>query len=246
MEVLDYISRLRNRQIVAAQARELAALLKPENARFLASLDKYCRLSVYLPPPMKEDSCVLELGCGPGKYVALMHSLGYSVTGIDKFSFTEWEILQKSTSARLLDNVYAEELPFEDNEFDHVVCLGAFLYFDVPHRALGEVKRVLKPGGHFIVRNVNRENMYTLRTGQPIDPCSTNLYTEQELRALLKEYGFSVLDWYSYGYWPSRNPQLWWYVYCVYLPAWVQDWLSNRSQPEHRVNIIVNSILEKQ
>lgn len=36
-------------------------------------------------------------------------------------------------------------LPFADQTFDVVVSVSAFHYFDDPMRALGEMKRVLKP-----------------------------------------------------------------------------------------------------
>ena len=43
----------------------------------------------------------------------------------------------------------AEELPFEDDSFDHVVSTLVFCTVRDPRRALAEVKRVLKPGGTF-------------------------------------------------------------------------------------------------
>ena len=43
-----------------------------------------------------------------------------------------------------------ESLPFENDSFDIVTCAGSFCYID--HNVLiNEVKRVLKPGGKFIV-----------------------------------------------------------------------------------------------
>lgn len=45
----------------------------------------------------------------------------------------------------------AENLPFEDNTFDVVYSWGVLLYCPDMHRALGEVRRVLKPGGEAII-----------------------------------------------------------------------------------------------
>jgi len=44
----------------------------------------------------------------------------------------------------------AEELPFEDDSFDTVVTFVVLCSVRDPDRALTEIRRVLRPGGHFI------------------------------------------------------------------------------------------------
>jgi len=44
----------------------------------------------------------------------------------------------------------AEELPFEDASFDTAVGLAVLCSVREPHRALAELRRVLRPGGRFI------------------------------------------------------------------------------------------------
>ena len=43
------------------------------------------------------------------------------------------------------------KLPFADASFDAVVCTVSFEYLTQPHQIVAEVKRVLKPGGMFVV-----------------------------------------------------------------------------------------------
>jgi SAM-dependent methyltransferase len=45
----------------------------------------------------------------------------------------------------------AEELPFPDDTFDTAVSTLALCTVGDPERALGEIKRVLKPGGRLLV-----------------------------------------------------------------------------------------------
>lgn len=186
-----------------------------------------------------DGGSVLELGCGPGKYVAMLSKLGFCVTGVDPMSFPTWELLRKEENITLFDNIYAEALPFKDHQFDHAVCLGALLYFHNPDKAMQELKRVVKPGGKLIVRSVNSFNFYTLYTGNKLDPASRQLYTMVELEDLLKKSGFSVNNSFSYGFWPPVLTDFWWYLQCVWIPLYFQEILSNMTPVKNRVNNIV-------
>jgi SAM-dependent methyltransferase len=136
--------------------------------------------------------------------------------------------------------VFAEHLPFPDSYFDHAVCLGALLYFDSPEAALGELRRVLKPGARVVLRTVNSSNLYTTRTGKKLDPASKNLFEMADLIRLVEAAGFQVTRSFSYGFWPPTLTDFWWYLVCVWLPFRVQDWLSELTPPARRVN---NSVL---
>lgn len=237
------------RQIQQAQQRELERMMSPEHAPRLAAELRYCRLSDHLPSVGADHEVsaddgagrprVLELGCGPGKYVALLGAMGYDVVGVDPLEFPAWPEIARKTGAELRTGVVAESLPFEDQSFDAAVFLGTLLYLNDPDAGLDELKRVLKPGAPVVVRNVNRNNRYTKRTGKRLDPASKNLYTMDELAALLERHGFAVEDRFAYGFWPSRWTNLWWYLVNVWLPDGFSDWISHRTPAEERVNNIV-------
>ena len=234
-----------NRQIAASQDKVLRRLVFDRAyAQAMAAHPSNACISDWLPGGTGET--LLELGCGPGKYVALLSTLGYKVTGVDPCEFPTWELLRKEKSALLVKDIKAENLPFPDSSFDHAVCLGALLYFDQPGQALGQARRVLKPGGRFIVRTVNRTNLYTMQTGRKLDPASKNLYTLDELASLIEQCGFEVTRKFSYGFWPPRFTDFWWYLTCVFLPLGVQHKLSSWLKPEHRVNNIVFARSTKQ
>jgi SAM-dependent methyltransferase len=53
---------------------------------------------------------------------------------------------------RIVKDINADPtLPFADASFDAVVCTVSFEYLTRPHRIVAEAKRVLKPGGMFVV-----------------------------------------------------------------------------------------------
>ena len=92
---------------------------------------------------------VLDVGCGTG---ALLQQLALScptarLCGLDPVA----EMLNVARR-RLPANVqlregWAESLPFEDGEFDAVVCCSTLHHIREPLRALQEMRRVLRPGG---------------------------------------------------------------------------------------------------
>lgn len=224
-----------NRQIGDSQTELLSRLLfDKQYAQKCGRHPLHAKILEFISPA--QGPRVLELGCGPGKYVALLCSAGFDVVAVDPYSFPSWELIQANSSARMHDKVFAESLPFADASFDQVTCLGALLYFEDPVLALAEIRRVLKPGGRMVMRTVNKNNLYTLKTGKRLDPASRQLYSMDELIALIQKSGFSVIDSFSYGFWPPAFTDIWWYLTCMWIPVWVQDRLSQWIKPENRVN----------
>ncbi|MBR9817208.1 MAG: methyltransferase domain-containing protein [Rhodospirillales bacterium] len=225
------------KQIAKSQDAQLLRFLSDKNYACTMSLTAaHARIHEWAEG-QKGD--LLELGCGPGKYVAMFSSLGFQVTGVDPISFPTWKALEQQTPSKLISNVYAEDLPFPNSSFDHVACLGALLYFEDPRGALRELHRVLKPGGKLILRTVNKSNLYTSLTGEKLDPASKNLYSMSELESLVSGAGFCIDRKFSYGFWPPVLTNFWWYLVCVWLPIWLQNGLSNLISPSRHVNNII-------
>jgi arsenite methyltransferase len=108
--------------------------------------------------PIREGEAVLDLGCGAGVdaiIAARLTGTSGAVTGIDLVP----EMLAKAKENALLagvDNLLfressAEQSPFPDNSFDVVISNGVFNLVVDKVTALGEVFRVLKPGGRFML-----------------------------------------------------------------------------------------------
>lgn len=190
--------------------------------------------------PRDRAGRVLELGCGPGKYLPMLAALGHTVIGVDPCEFPAWRSIEAHGLAKTQSGVMAESLPFADGEFDHVACLGALLYFEDPALSLREMYRVLKPGGRLLLRTVNSGNLYTKRTGKKLDPGSRNLYTMAELETLIRDVDFVIDERWSFGYWPPAFTNLWWYCVCVFVPDSLQKAFSDWTDPNSRVvNVVV-------
>jgi SAM-dependent methyltransferase len=102
---------------------------------------------------------VLEVGCGAGVDLARFAKGGAAVTGVDLSSvaidLARANLSQQGLSAdlRVAD---AERLPFDDASFDFVFAHGVVQYTANPQRLIGEVRRVLKPGGQAVFQVYNR------------------------------------------------------------------------------------------
>ena len=96
---------------------------------------------------------VLDVGSGDGTMAQLIAPRARSVTCVDRS-----EKMVEATRARLAraKNVTAlqgdaHELPLPDASFDHVMLFNVLTQVASPDRVLGEVARVLRPGGRATV-----------------------------------------------------------------------------------------------
>jgi SAM-dependent methyltransferase len=104
----------------------------------------------------------LDLACGPGIYarpLAAAASPG-TVVGLDlsvpMLRFAADKAREEDVSNLLLVHGNAMELPFADDHFDVVNCCGALHLFPEAEHVLGEIARVLVPGGRFTVAAFRR------------------------------------------------------------------------------------------
>ena len=101
----------------------------------------------------RPESQVLDIGCGPGLMVDWLLSQGCTVYGVDVAAgmIEECEnrfANQPSAHFQLGD---IENMTFQDNFFDSVICMGVLEYLDHQQAAVAEMARVTRPGGEVIV-----------------------------------------------------------------------------------------------
>ncbi len=96
---------------------------------------------------------VLEVGFGAGAVLFALAPAARELYGIDLDADPEQAravVARRGVRADLRNgNVY--ELPYEDAFFDLVVSYSVFEHLHEYQRALGEVARVLRPGGRFLL-----------------------------------------------------------------------------------------------
>ena len=94
------------------------------------------------------DDVVLDVATGTGLVaVQLAQRYGCRVVGLDRSADMLTEASRRNGLISGLVNARAERLPFPDATFDHVTFTYLLRYVDDPAATVGELARVLKPGG---------------------------------------------------------------------------------------------------
>ncbi len=105
---------------------------------------------------------VLDVGCGPAEMVQDLLKLGCEFWGVDP-SARMIEICQArhgETRNAHFQLGEAGRLEFPDRFFDAVVCMGVIDGLEDAPQVVGEMVRVLKPGGTMIVTFANQHSYY--------------------------------------------------------------------------------------
>ena len=104
---------------------------------------------------LKQGDRVLEIGCGIGTIVFELAKQGFDVRGTD-ISQVAVEYGRGKYRGIRLEVQPAEELAFEDGAFDVVLSFDLFEHIARIDRHVGEVHRVLRPGGHYLFQTPNK------------------------------------------------------------------------------------------
>ena len=139
---------------------------------------------------------VLEIGTGSGYGIRTIAANAEEFVTIDKFRSLAVENLPSNTS---FIESKVPPLSFEDEVFDCVVSFQVIEHIRNDKQFVGEVLRVLKPGGRFIVTTPNRPMSLTR------NPWHVREYRPEELKSLLA--GFSSVECKGVG----GNERVWAY-----------------------------------
>src|SRR3989344_790792 len=101
-------------------------------------------------------SSVLDIACGPGDFLALTKGRNpqLRIAGTDAAPGMVAYARARLGEGATIAEAEAERQPFPSESFDSVTTMMAFHHFSNRPAILGEVKRVLKPGGSYVVADV--------------------------------------------------------------------------------------------
>jgi ubiquinone/menaquinone biosynthesis C-methylase UbiE len=104
---------------------------------------------------VKPASSVMDLGCGRGGVVELFWRDVRLAAGLDP---DVPSLAEHRADGMPVIRGRGEQLPFGNESFDLIVCIWVLEHLRSPETVLREVRRVLRPGGHFVFLTPNLRN----------------------------------------------------------------------------------------
>jgi SAM-dependent methyltransferase len=170
---------------------------------------------------------ILLVGCGPGyEAVVMQELLGCRVFGVDmNQKYDKW-----IRSCAQLQNYDGIALPFKNNVFDAVYSFHVLEHAVDASLLLGEISRVLKPGGIAWIGTPNRSRLFAyfgVRDKSFLSKIKQNLkdwqarflgrffnefgahagFTEKEMDRMMKKY-FTTITPVTLLYYAEKHPRL--------------------------------------
>lgn len=118
---------------------------------------------------------LLDAGAGTLTYRPLAKKYAKTYTSIDF----------KQTHPELDYVADIQQMPLEDASFDTVLCVEVLEHVPYPAKALSEIFRVLRPGGHLILTVPHLGYLHN-------EPHDYYRYTKYGLKVLLSDAGFEI------------------------------------------------------
>ena len=151
---------------------------------------------------LSENSCVLDIGSGLGGPArTLAEEYGCHVTGLDLTQafcdaaevLSDWVNLGERVAFQQGD---ATDLPFADNQFDAAMTIHVGMNIAAKDKVYEQARRVVKPDGVFAVYDALQGEGGDVLYPAPWarDPSISHLATSEEMKSLLADAGFQVLD----------------------------------------------------
>ncbi|MFD2932547.1 class I SAM-dependent methyltransferase [Spirosoma flavum] len=196
---------------------------------------------------LKPDHTLLDVGCGIGRMAVPLTTYLSSTgmyegfdpvkKGIDwcqehitshypNFHFQHINVFNGSYNPTGQDQAINFRFPYDDEHVDVAIVVGVFTHMTINEIStyLGEIKRVLKPGGRcftsfFLLNDASRQLMsgptstfnfqYEFEGRWSFDsqnPNNGSAHDEAELLHLFSEHGLQIDYPIRYGFWSGRQP----------------------------------------
>ena len=148
------------------------------------------------------DGEILDIGCGGGANLkrlmqrsqkAKVTGVDYSPVSVEKSRSVNADAIASGRCKVLEASV--ESLPFEDNTFDIITAFETVYFWPNIEKSFGEVKRVLKPGGIFLIgTESNGSDNIPMRISEKL--IDMTVYNDEELTRFLTNNDYSEITVY--------------------------------------------------
>ncbi len=144
--------------------------------------------------PLQKGEQLLDVACGTGYLLERADARGLKVTGVD-LSSSAVELSENLVPTAEVQQSSAEQLPFKNERFDYLTCLGSIEHFLDQQKALEEFKRVTQKQATFLFVVPNKNYLFDLIRGEhgtEQQAINEDLKSLKEWKNLFKQAGFSI------------------------------------------------------
>lgn len=142
---------------------------------------------------LQADDSVLEIGPGNGSHIKDI----LNVTDVKYYGADISEAMVSECNSRFIDNsnvnvVHSDgnTIPFPDLTFTKIFTVNTIYFWENPIDYTSEIARVTKPGGLLSIGYIPKRIMQNI----PFSKYGFTLYSEDAVRNLLENTGFSISD----------------------------------------------------
>ena len=149
---------------------------------------------------IKSDDIILDIGCGGGininrmaKDAKKVYGIDYSIESVKLSKKVNEKFIEEQKVEIIEGNV--EKLPFEDNTFDIVTAVETVYFWPNIEKCFGEVKRILKPGGTFLIGlETNGSDNFIMKFWKNFIDMET--YNDKEITTFLENNNYAEITVY--------------------------------------------------
>ncbi|MBU4204594.1 class I SAM-dependent methyltransferase [Patescibacteria group bacterium] len=146
----------------------------------------------YFSSHIKKDNSkttLLDVGCGAGLISKELLKYGFKIYGVD-FSSEAIKFAKIENPGIDFQHSSIYELPFSNESFDIIICLGVFQTVADPDKAIAEMTRVLKKSGILIIRTLN--TLFLLSFKGKKDNPDYIFYNPFDFKKMMEKEGLNV------------------------------------------------------
>lgn len=138
---------------------------------------------------------ILDLGCGPGEFIAELKKLGAEVWGVD-FDKGAIEIAKNKFGLKnVFDNSFEEFFNKNDlPKFDIITFFEALEHQEDPMLFIEKLKSFLKPGGKIVFSIPSRERVLANSNKWDFPPHHFTRWNKQSIKNIFLKQGFKFFD----------------------------------------------------
>ncbi|MBU2648015.1 class I SAM-dependent methyltransferase [bacterium] len=137
------------------------------------------------------DGRILDAGGGTGRVSERFKTLARDVVVCDFSLPMLKQALKKGKLLSVRGSV--DKLPFPDGSFDRILVVDALHHFKKPLAAVGELVRVLKPGGRLVIEDfdISRFVVKLIAWAETLALMGSHFFTPDQIGKMIADHGLT-------------------------------------------------------